>query len=315
MREPVAGAFPWPGLVWLAATRPAFLTVTLLGCLLGLVSAWHDGHAIDMPLASVAVIFALCAHAAANVINDYGDARNGGDALNHERLFPFTGGSRFIQNGVLSATHMLQFAVLLTLAVVLAGLWLAWHVDAGLIWLGMAGLGVAWAYSLPPLQLMCRGLGELAIVAGWLIVVAGADFVMRGAFAAAPWLIGLSYALLVMNILFINEFPDRIADATVGKRTLVVRLGVDAAKWGYLLVVLLAHGGLLVLIERGVLPRQAGLALLTLIPAFRAARELLAHAATPAQLAPAIRLTIATANAHGLLLITGLWWAGQEGVR
>jgi 1,4-dihydroxy-2-naphthoate octaprenyltransferase len=34
-----------------------------------------------------------------NVVNDYYDHLNGTDAANVERIFPFTGGSRFIQNG------------------------------------------------------------------------------------------------------------------------------------------------------------------------------------------------------------------------
>ena len=83
---------------------------------------------------------------------------------------------------------------------------------------------------------MSRGLGEIAIAAGWLLVVMGTDFVQRGGFASTPLVAGASYALLVASLLFINQFPDRKADAIAGKRTLVVRLGADTAKWGYLLL-------------------------------------------------------------------------------
>lgn len=84
------------------------------------------------------------------------------------------------------------------------------------------------------LALVSRGLGEAAVAAGWLLVVVGSDYVQRGAFALAPLQAGLSYALLVAAILFINEFPDRRGDAAAGKRTLVVRLGPDGAKWAWL---------------------------------------------------------------------------------
>jgi len=35
----------------------------------------------------------------------------------------------------------------------------------------------------------------------------GTDFVQRKGFDAAPFIAGLSYALLVTNLLYINQFP------------------------------------------------------------------------------------------------------------
>ena len=140
------------------------------------------------------------------------------------------------------------------------------------------------------------------MAAGWLVVVVGSDYVQRGAFALAPLQAGLSYALLVAAILFINEFPDQRGDAAAGKRTLVVRLGPDGAKWAWLGLVLAAYGWLVLMVGRGYLPQGAAAAALTLILSFRAARSLLAHAAEPCELAPALRLTIAAAHLHGLVL-------------
>lgn len=192
-----------------------------------------------------------------------------------------------------------------------AGLWLTVHSAPGLIAIGMAGLFVGWAYSAPPFKLMCRGLGELAIVAGWLLVVLGSDFVQRGSFALAPLLAGLPYALLVAAILYINQFPDRRADASVGKRTLVVRLASRQARLGYLLLVGGAYLSLLLAILAGALPPFAAAGLLTLPLSLQAARLLLRHAEQPAALAPAIKLTIAATNLHGLLLAVGLLCAAR----
>ena len=306
--EPGAKPFPHPLVLKIAATRPAFMTVTLLGCWLGFAAAHRAGVAIDGWLVAVATFFALVAHAGVNVINDYFDAHNGSDAANTGRVFPFTGGSRFIQNGVMSLEETGKYGRALFLVVIPAGLWLCTQVNLGLIAFGVAGLLIGWAYSAPPLQLMSRGLGELSVVLGWLVIVTGADYVLRGSYAWAPWLVGMPFALLVGNILFINEFPDREADALAGKATLVVRWGPEAAKWVYLLVMLLAHAWVVMAIEKGVLPQLAGLSLLTLIPGMRAARDLLRHARQPAELANAIKLSIATANLHGVLLIIGLWF-------
>ena len=190
MNSPVPSrqCFANPLTRYVAATRPAFLSVTLASALTGLGSASVDGVVIDLDKALLTVFFALVAHAGANVVNDYYDALSGADAANQTCLFPFTGGSRFIQNGVLSLRETRIFGYALLAAVIPAGLWLAAYSAGGLVWIGLAGLLIAWGYSAPPLKLMARGLGEGAIAAGWLMVVLGTDFVQRGEFAARPML-------------------------------------------------------------------------------------------------------------------------------
>lgn len=300
--EPQPHSFPHPFAKYLAATRPVFLTVTLVACLLGLAVAYAAGASLDAGKALLTILFALLAHAGANVVNDYHDGQSGADTGNTGHLFPFTGGSRFIPNGVMTLRRTGVFGYTLLLAVIPAGLWLTWLSAPGLMVIGLAGLLVGWAYSAPPLQLMCRGLGEVGITAAWLLVVVGADFVQRGSFAPQPWLLGLPYALLVANILYINQFPDRQGDAAAGKRTLVVRLGPARARWGYGLIALFAYGWLLGVLLGMALPLYVLLALATLPLSLAATRGLLAHAEQPPALLPAIKQTIAAANVHGLLL-------------
>ncbi len=304
--EPTLDALHNPFLRYFAATRPAFLSVTFVGCLLGLATAVHSGIALGPALATATLFFALVAHAGANVINDYYDAISGCDAANTERQFPFTGGSRFIQNGVLSQRATGMFGYGLLAAVVPAGLWLTAVSDRGLILIGLAGLVVGWAYSAPPLKLQSRGLGEFAITAGWLLVVVGSDFVQRRGFAFLPIAAGLGFALLVANVLYINQFPDVKADAGAGKRTMVVRLGTGPARWGYVLITALAYGWPLLMVLAGRLPLLALVALLPLAASIAAARVLWAGADKPAQLTPALKLTILSASAHGLLLAIAL---------
>lgn len=300
--EPLPAQFANPFVRYLAATRPAFLSVTLAGCLIGLATAGANGVPVDFAKAFLSVLFALVAHAGVNVVNDYHDALSGADAANDGRLFPFTGGSRFIQNGVVGVRETGIFGHALLLAVIPPGLWLAWHSAPGLLLIGLAGLVIGWAYSAPPLKLMCRGVGEFAIVAAWLLVVVGADFVQRGAFAWEPALAGLPFALLVANILYINQFPDRAADARAGKFTAVVRLGARRARWGYLAIALLAYSTLAAAAISGPLPGWAAAGLATLPLSFSAARRLLADAERPGLLGPAIRQTILAANLHGLIV-------------
>ena len=300
--EPTLQALPNPFLRYFVATRPAFLSVTFVGCLLGLATAAFSGIGIDPALATATLFFALLAHAGANVINDYYDALSGCDAANTERQFPFTGGSRFIQNGVLSLRATGIFGHVLLAAVIPAGLWLTAVSGSGLLLVGLAGLAVGWAYSAPPLKLQSRGLGEFAITAGWLLLVVGSDYVQRRGWAFAPAAAGLGFALLVANVLYINQFPDVRADAGAGKHTLVVRLGIDHARWGYVAIAVLAYGWLLLMVLLGDLPAPASLALLPALASIAAGRRLWSRAAQPAELPPALKLTILAAVSHGLLL-------------
>lgn len=304
--EPTLESFQNPLVRYFAATRPAFLTASLMACLMGLAIAWHGGIVLNRELAAVTLLFALLAHAGVNVLNDYYDALNGTDAQNTERIFPFTGGSRFIQNGVLTLAQTRNYGFALLFCVVLAGLWLMLRSDPQLLYIGLAGLFIGLAYSAPPFRLNSRGLGELCVAAGFLLIVVGNDFVQRKGFSAAPFVAGLSYALLVTNLLYINQFPDRRADVAAGKLHWVARLEVKHARWGYALIVALANVWLLLTVALGWLPVLALLALLALPLSVKAARQLLRHAAQPQQLGDAIKLTIAAMMVHGALLSLGL---------
>jgi 1,4-dihydroxy-2-naphthoate octaprenyltransferase len=307
--EPTLAAYRNPLARYFAATRPAFLSVTFVGCLLGLATAHANRIALDPGSAFLTFAFALVAHAGINVLNDYYDALNGSDAANTERRFPFTGGSRFIQNGVLSPHATRVFGYTLLAAVVPAGLVLAWHSGVGLVWIGVAGLGIGWAYSAPPLKLMSRGLGELAVAWGWLIVVLGADYVQRGAFSFTPLAAGLGFGLHVANLLFINQFPDLKADAAAGKRNLVVRLGPQRARWLYPVTLAAACLWLAGAVIAGALPALAGAALVSAVPGMKATLVLLRHARRPEALDPAIRATIGAALLHGAILAAALFAA------
>ena len=288
--------------IWLAATRPAFLSVTLVAVALGLANAVHQGAPLSFWLAAVTIFFALIAHAGANVINDYYDALSGCDAANTERMPPFTGGSRFIQNRVLTEKQTAYFGYALLCSVIPAGIWLVLQSGAGLLGIGLLGLFCGWAYSARPLKLQSRGLGEIAITIAWMMIVVGTDFVQQGHWSLSAWLIGLAYGLLVANVLFINQIPDRRADAATGKQTIIVRFGPEIAPcvsqafyFGCTLVL-----GIAIIFQ--LLPISSLLALLAAGPAVLALRALFTDVTDRQQIMIAIRMTIMTCLMFGALL-------------
>jgi 1,4-dihydroxy-2-naphthoate octaprenyltransferase len=287
-------------------TRPGFLAITVVGCALGIASADACGHPPHFWTALATLVLALLAHAAGNVINDVHDAQSGADAANTAGIFPFTGGTRLIQQGRVTVRQTRELARALLLVVVPGGLTLALWSTPALLWIGAVGLFLAWAYSAPPLKLMSRGLGELAVAAAWSLVVIGADTVQRGSVFIIPVFTSISYGLLIANILLINGVPDAHSDASVGKATLAVHLGTRGAAWLYALLALLAHGWLAWGVWQFIQPERAlwGLASAPLSAA--AAVLLWQRAHTPERLRPAIVLTISAACMHGLAMAAGL---------
>src|SRR4051812_10213388 len=80
------------------ATRPKFLTASVLPVLVG--TAWGAtvaGH-LDLLVGIFALLATALVHAASNVINDVGDEVTGTDRANVDYIHPYTGGSRFITN-------------------------------------------------------------------------------------------------------------------------------------------------------------------------------------------------------------------------
>jgi 1,4-dihydroxy-2-naphthoate octaprenyltransferase len=302
LAEPTVGQFPNQVVTYVAATRPPFILATVMPILLGLAFSVNQNHTLHWFTAALTLFAGMLLHAAVNVLNDYYDALNGTDDLNTERVFPFTGGSRFIQNGVLTRHQTLVYGLGLMLATSLIGLYLISHAGMALFWLGLFGVLLGWGYSAPPLSLNCRGLGEISVLTGFGLLPLGAALVQTGELSPTLLLVSLPVGLLTANLLYINQFPDRKADIQAHKLHWVARLSPQIARWGYVLIALLAWLMLLWLIVAGVLPLLALLAALPAVLSVRAARILLHNATRPENLGPAIQLSILAVLAHTTLL-------------
>jgi 1,4-dihydroxy-2-naphthoate octaprenyltransferase len=237
------------------ATRPKFLTASVLPVLVG--TAWGAavaGH-LELLVAVIALLATALVHGASNVINDVGDEITGTDRDNEERIYPYTGGSRFIQNRIMTLAEMRRWGWTLIGVACALGVGLALMKGPWVIALGLAGIFIAWAYSAPALQLSGKGVGEFFLmIAFGLLPAGGAAWLQSGVFDVGTVLMAVPLGIWVMLILWINEVPDRKADAANGKRTLVVRLGLDGARLGYRLLHVAAFAALLALVVMGTLP-------------------------------------------------------------
>jgi 1,4-dihydroxy-2-naphthoate octaprenyltransferase len=285
------------------STRPAFFTASVLPVFVG--TAWAaaaTGH-VDWLLLALALAATVLAHGATNVYNDVGDDVIGADEGNSERIYPYTGGSRFIQTGLLTRAEMARLALGLAVAALIVGSVLTLLRGPGVLLLGLAGLALGILYSMPGVQLSARGVGELAVAVGFgPLPVLGAAWLQGATLGPGAVLVSLPVGAWVAAILLINEVPDRDADARAGKRTLVVRLGPTGARIIYFGLTALALAAGAGAVAIGALPLWYGLPAAALaLGGAMAARGISLQAAGRPRLRKSIELTL---GVHALGSIT-----------
>jgi 1,4-dihydroxy-2-naphthoate polyprenyltransferase len=292
------------GWLFLRATRLPFLTATLVPVLLGIaVAAWTNGF--NWWLALLTVIGGACIHLGLNVANDVFDTTSGADEANVNPT-QFSGGSRVVLYGLLSLRTIALMSLGFYAAGIAIGVGLAAARGWDLLWLGVAGALLSFFYTAPPLRLVHRGLGEIVVALGFGPIMAlGAYFVQAQEYDLEPLLASIPVGILIALVLYVNEVPDRPADAAAGKRTLPVRLSKDVIVNGYAAAVAVAFGLIVVFAVGGWIVRPAIIALAAAPLALPVYRALKSSYDQPYALMPAMAKNIQLHLATGVLLILG----------
>jgi len=307
MTRPLTPPGPIPvARLWVQSLRAPFLVASLIPGFVAALAAREAGYGIDLGLLGLALVGLVFIHLGTNMANDAWDYRSGNDlAVRH--LNPFAGGGRVLFRGVLNLRTHLAVAVTFLLLGSLIGLYLVSVVGLPLLWLGLLGVVVAYFYVAPPLRLAHRGIGEIAVgIAFGPVTVLGVYYVLTRTVDPPAVILSLSLGLLVAGILWINEIPDIPADAAVGKRTLVVRLGVARATTAFGAIVLAAYAILVLGVVLFSLTPWALLALLALPLAIKPILGLRRAGADPHALIPSNAGMILATVVTGILLLAGL---------
>jgi 1,4-dihydroxy-2-naphthoate polyprenyltransferase len=237
------------------ATRPKFFPASVLPVLAGSAWGFAAAGAFDFTVFALALLATVCVHAGSNVLNDVGDEAGGTDRQNEDRIYPYTGGSRFIQAGILSSAAMARLGISLLAVAAIAGFVLLALKGAMVLYFGLAGVVLGVLYSLGPWRLNSMGLGEAAVgIAFGVIPVSGAAWLQGAALGTELLVFSLPVSAWVAAILLINEVPDIRPDAASGKRTLPVRVGLDGTAMIYAALHLAAVAAVVYLTVAGALP-------------------------------------------------------------
>jgi 1,4-dihydroxy-2-naphthoate octaprenyltransferase len=291
---------------WLKALRPKFFTATLVPVLLGSAIAWHGSGEFNCAYFSLALLGGVFIHAGLNLANDYFDHTSGVDEINSYPT-PFSGGSRVIQEGLISPSRVLWGSIACFSIGAAIGLFLDFALPGHtLLVIGLVGIFLAFFYSADPIRIGYTGFGEVSCGLGFgPIMVLGAYYAQTGRFHWQPLWASLPVGILIALVLYINEFPDYEADKQAGKKTLVVILGKRKAVRLYLALLLLNYLFIITGVMLRIFPLPVIISLLTIPLALRAARVARENFDRIFELLPANAATVALHLSLGLSLSGG----------
>lgn len=221
--------------LWVQAARPKTLPAAISPVVVGCAVAWREGSFALLP-AVAAFAVALLLQIAANLANDVADFMRGADTS--ERLGP----TRVTQSGLIAAERVVAATALTLALAAIPGLYLVWLGGPAFAALGaLAGLAAV-AYTAGPKPFGYLGLGELFVFIffGPVAVIGTASVMTHQLTPLAVWT-SVPMGCLVSAILVVNNLRDIETDRAAGKRTLAVRLGSDATRIEYALLVAVSY--------------------------------------------------------------------------
>jgi 1,4-dihydroxy-2-naphthoate octaprenyltransferase len=253
--------------------RLPFLTVTVGAVFLGTAFAlWNSGR-FDLIHFLLALFGACFMHIACNVANDYFDHKSGNDAVNITGMTPFSGGSRMILEGFVKPEKALAVSFFFAFLGAAAGLYLNFAVEGNVVLIiGITALFLVYGYNGFPLYLVNKGLGEIGIFLAWgPLMVVGAYYVQTGSLASIwPFVVSIPSGILTTLVLLINEFADKEADASVGRKTWVILFGYKKSLYIFLFLGLVCFAVVFIGVLFDSWPLWTLLTFLTLPLAFQA---------------------------------------------
>lgn len=212
---------------WFTALRLQFYPMTWVAYTLGAMAAAAGASMAMTPyLLGYAALFML--EAATVFLNEWFDFdsdrrnRHGG---------PFTGGSRVLVDGRLDRAAMRKGIGISSVGAATALVGLVAATAAAATHTIVATYAVlaflALFYTVPPLKLSHRGLGEIDVALTHSAGAIMAGYVAQGGVwtDSIPWLLSLPLGLAVLPSILLAGCPDAQADRAAGKRTLVVMWG------------------------------------------------------------------------------------------
>ena len=207
-------------LILLKAIRLPFSTASVLNFLVFWVALKIPFHT-PFFFALGGVFFA---HLAANLWNDFFDQK--ADSFSKSNS-PFFGGSQVLQKGLLSLKQFLTLCFIMSFLALFCAIALFFILPFSLKFLGILCLGgfLAFFYTAPPFRFAYQGFGEIVIfLAFGPFLFLGLVFLTQSPISLKGFLLSCYLGIMVLQILMVNELPNKKADFKGQKKTWAVKL-------------------------------------------------------------------------------------------
>jgi 1,4-dihydroxy-2-naphthoate octaprenyltransferase len=261
---------------WFLETRPQFLILSFILAFLGTAVAWYDGN-INIWHALLGGLGLVLTHASVNILNDYFDFRSGIDLA--AKRTPFSGGSGILPANLLTPRQVLWLGITAFVLAVPIGIYFI--IIRGWLLLPLL-LVAAFMILLYSPVILKRPWPEWAAGAGLgALPILGMYFIQAGTYTSHAAIACIPSALLVHNLLLLNEFPDVEADKIAHRKTVPITIGKDKAAVFYTIVNISVYIWIIAWVAAGVMPVWTLLALLSLPLAVKAIDGAIHHTDTP----------------------------------
>ena len=213
---------------WILASRLKTLPAAISPVLVGVSLAIHDGE-FKPVIAFMTFLAAVLIQIGANFANDVYDFLKGSDR--EDRLGP----TRATQSGLISPENMKKGMCLVFAMAICVGFYLASIGGWPIVWIGLASIASAIAYTGGPYPLGYHGWGDIFVFIFFgIIAVPGTYYLQSGIVSYDSILLGIPLGALSTAILIVNNLRDADTDIKSDKRTLAVRLGKPFVKIEYI---------------------------------------------------------------------------------
>ncbi|MCE7741493.1 MAG: 1,4-dihydroxy-2-naphthoate octaprenyltransferase [Candidatus Heimdallarchaeota archaeon] len=294
---------------WIRAARLPFVSVSVMGVIVGTAVAFSETGTMSSWLNFVLAFLGITFfHISADISNDFFDHKSGLDESNIQQT-PFSGGSRMIQNKLLSPSRTLIAAIISLSLCIAIGFYLNFTVaDNIILYIGIGGVFLGIFYVGIPFKLVYYGLGEIAIFLSFgPAIVFGSYYVQNEKFSWKPMYASILVGLLISLILFINQFPDYEADKAKGKKNWVVILGKKRSVIVYVSFMALTYILLILFVILQILPLLSLIVLVSLPLPIIATINAIKNYDNYLAMIPASAMTILTCLAFSILLSVSLF--------
>ena len=196
---------------------------------------------MNKAIAAFTLLTALFLQILSNLANDYGDSIHGAD--NEHRKGP----KRAVQAGIISSKQMKMAVIVFSILSLISGILLlvfAFPIIElsgiiSLFILGLFAIAAAILYTNGKRPYGYLGLGDISVFIFFgLVAVMGTSYLQIGEFKSEILYPSITFGLLSVGVLNVNNMRDIDSDKIAGKYSIPVRLGIERAKiYHYVLIV------------------------------------------------------------------------------